>query len=754
MYEDFYGFREKPFNLTPDPSFLYLSENHKEAFAHLLYGIRNRSGFVMVTGEIGTGKTTICRSLLSKLDPDTEVAFIFNPVLSAEELLRKINEDFGIDSQAETIKGLIDELNGYLLERASLGINCVLVIDEAQNLDPKVLEQVRLLSNLETETQKLLQIVLIGQPELAHMLAQTELRQLNQRITARYHLKELNPEETLHYIAFRLRVAGGIRKVRFSRAAVMKVHRYSKGTPRVINALSDRALLIGYTQETREITPKMIKQAIKETQGEKIVQKKPKTERRPLVSPATLAFAAIILVILAATFPAPLTVLRDSGQVLGTAWNMVSSGEATIGEPSQASATVDDADPVSLASLHHEALISPEENPIHVTDPAYDGMTSDEFRQTLAALPPDEAFRGSIAALFQTWGHETSAEDTRVVNETTLAVFAREQGFSLLRLTPTFEQLATINLPVCIILNDVAGPRMCALLGIDGDYVSVAVGQDDPIPLSRTIISDRYAGQALYCWIDPNPTAPIVKPWQENKHVLAFQEQLQKCDLLDQEPNKAFDRKTIDLVKRIQQSAGLMVDGVVGVQTRMVLNSWDATSGSPNLVEESLPMAVRLRVLEEHTVTTAARPRPNTVRPEHHARREVTTTPNISVAPEVAPEALNSESFSPEDATPAEEIAEVVAEQVAPSPDALPEAIDAALLASEEADDVSEGAEENTVAMAEVSVIQDLGQPIREPVLIPMASDVEKMLTKPSVAPVPLLPRDATETEAQDVDAS
>jgi len=259
MYEAFYGLNEKPFNLTPDPRFLYLSAKHKEAFAHLLYGIRNRCGFVMVSGEIGTGKTTICRSLLKQLDPDTEVAFIFNPKLSPVELLQTINSDFGIASKAETVRGLIDELNAHLLDRAAAGKNCVLIIDDAQILGTETLEQIRLLSNLETETEKLLQIVLIGQPELAKKLELTELRQLNQRITARYHLGTLGGDETLHYIAFRLRVAGGRKKVKFNRAAVRTVHRISGGTPRVINALCDRALLIGYTRETRHITPAIVR---------------------------------------------------------------------------------------------------------------------------------------------------------------------------------------------------------------------------------------------------------------------------------------------------------------------------------------------------------------------------------------------------------------------------------------------------------------------------------------------------------------
>jgi len=298
MYEAFYGLNEKPFNLTPDPRFLYLSSKHKEAFAHLLYGIRNRCGFVMVSGEIGTGKTTICRSLLKQLDPDTEVAFIFNPKLSPIELLQTINGDFGIDSKAETVRGLIDELNAHLLDRASKGKNCVLIIDEAQNLGTETLEQIRLLSNLETETEKLLQIVLIGQPELAAKLELTELRQLNQRITARYHLGMLSSDETLHYIAFRLRVAGGRKKLKFTRSAVRTVHRISRGTPRVINALCDRALLIGYTKETRNISPSIVRKAAAEIQG----AGRPGTSYgrfRKLV-PATFVAAAALVAVMAA----------------------------------------------------------------------------------------------------------------------------------------------------------------------------------------------------------------------------------------------------------------------------------------------------------------------------------------------------------------------------------------------------------------------------------------------------------------------
>ena len=302
MYEAFYGLREKPFNLTPDPKYLYLSEKHREAFEHLRFGIKNRSGFAMVTGEIGTGKTTICRNLLNRIDTETELAFVFNPSLSPVELLKKINEEFGIDASPDNALELVGILNEYLLEAAAEGKNCVLVIDEAQNLSPQVLEQIRLLSNLETETEKLLQIILLGQPELLEKLALKELRQLNQRITTRYHLKALSVKETLAYIAYRLHVAGARNKIRFTRRAIKAVYSHSKGTPRVINAICDRALLIGYTKETHTISPGIVHRAAREVQGERVkARARPKQRsawRRLLPSPALILIAVALIALL------------------------------------------------------------------------------------------------------------------------------------------------------------------------------------------------------------------------------------------------------------------------------------------------------------------------------------------------------------------------------------------------------------------------------------------------------------------------
>jgi general secretion pathway protein A len=267
MYEAFYGFREKPFNLTPDPKFLYLSEEHQEAFAHLEFGLRQRGGFIVVTGEVGTGKTTLCRYFLEKLDESTVSAFILYPALGTTELLRSVNRDLGIAREGDrerTDKELIDELHGFLLRARAEGKNTVLVIDEAQNLSRDVLEQVRLISNLETATEKLIQIVLIGQSELNEKLDRRDLRQLAQRITARYHLNPLSRKEMTHYVRHRLRVGGGLGRVDFTNWALYEIHRFSRGIPRLINLVCDRSLLAGYVLEKGEIDRSVVRRAVKE----------------------------------------------------------------------------------------------------------------------------------------------------------------------------------------------------------------------------------------------------------------------------------------------------------------------------------------------------------------------------------------------------------------------------------------------------------------------------------------------------------
>jgi general secretion pathway protein A len=267
MHEEYYGFTEKPFSLTPDPKYLYKSETHANAFDLLQYAIRRREGFVVVTGDIGTGKTTLCRAILEQLDRKTFTALVLNPFISEDDLLRLILQDFGVVSREEMKRGrlagvskqeLIDTLNEFLLSLLPLRASALLIIDEAQNLPYQVLEQIRILSNLETDKEKLLQIVLVGQLNLQDVLRSPELRQLDQRVSIRYELKPLTSEETSAYIAHRVTIAGGGAVVSFAPKAVELVHRYTNGIPRLINLVCDRALLGGYSAHTNRITPDIV----------------------------------------------------------------------------------------------------------------------------------------------------------------------------------------------------------------------------------------------------------------------------------------------------------------------------------------------------------------------------------------------------------------------------------------------------------------------------------------------------------------
>jgi len=269
MYEEFYGLKEKPFNLTPDPRFFFLSENHRGAFEHLLYGIKEREGFILITGEVGAGKTTLCRALLNKLESQsTDSALILNPMFSGQELLQCILSDFGIPSNGTTKKELLDELNQFLLNQQALNRNSILIIDEAQNLPLPVLEEIRILSNLETEKEKLLQIILMGQVELKETLSLPRLRQLNQRISIRYHLKPLAQEEMPRYIQHRLTVAGSSGDIHFAAGALREIYNYSQGIPRLINLACDRALLAGYAEQTREIRRQTVVKGLRSLEGE------------------------------------------------------------------------------------------------------------------------------------------------------------------------------------------------------------------------------------------------------------------------------------------------------------------------------------------------------------------------------------------------------------------------------------------------------------------------------------------------------
>ncbi len=267
MYREFFGLKEKPFNITSDPNFLFLSRVHKEALAHLVYGIKERKGFLEITGEIGAGKTTLCRALLGQLDRKTKSAFIFNSTLPELQLFQAILEDYGIIVSGRTKVSLLKQLNRFLIEELVHGGNVVLIIDEAQNLSTSILEEIRMLSNLETDKEKLFQIVLVGQPELKNKLNSPALKQLRQRISVRFHITPLESTEAADYINHRLMVAGSEGLIKFDTDAIESIYSYAGGIPRVINMVCDKSMLTAYVMETRNITAPIVERSIKEMEG-------------------------------------------------------------------------------------------------------------------------------------------------------------------------------------------------------------------------------------------------------------------------------------------------------------------------------------------------------------------------------------------------------------------------------------------------------------------------------------------------------
>jgi general secretion pathway protein A len=268
VYLDYYGLTEPPFDITPNPRFLFYSAKHREAYNHLLFGIRERKGFVQLTGEVGAGKTTLCRAMLEQLNGNFATALILNPVLNADELMKAIAIEFGLDVRGMDRLDTVAAINNFLLYQVERGQDTVLIIDEAQNLTEELLEQVRLLSNLETDSRKLLQIVLLGQPELRDRLNSPNLRQLRQRITVRYHLAPLSQAEISQYIQHRLEVSGAKGAPRFTRPALWRIHHYTGGIPRLVNAVCDKALLAGFVNHTEQLDYRVVGAAIRELEGD------------------------------------------------------------------------------------------------------------------------------------------------------------------------------------------------------------------------------------------------------------------------------------------------------------------------------------------------------------------------------------------------------------------------------------------------------------------------------------------------------
>ena len=551
MYTSFFGLNEEPFSITPNPRYLYMSERHTEALAHLIYGIKDSGGFIQLTGEVGTGKTTLIRSLLQRLPKNADVALILNPQLSATEFLAAIITELGaeVPDNKHSLKELTDTLNEVLLENHSKGHRTILIVDEAQNFDVDVLEQIRLLTNLETAKQKLLQITLIGQPELRTILARNDLRQLAQRITGRYHLEPLSQADAAEYVRHRLKVAGSTRSI-FSPGANRELFRLSGGVPRIINVIADRALLGAYTQDEHEVSTELVKQAAGEVFGEN-----PELRRgRPWLQVAALATVATILIGIAAV----------------TATRFVTGGSGLpLNNPESPVAATDDKKDV--------ADVVP-------TGPDVETVTTG--LETLIENNPDKTdTRNAFASLFELWGVDFDTNTDRACEQ------AQEYQLFCLFQRGSLAQVQKLNRPVILTLQDRAGmSHQIVLAALNENTATLSVGAEYyEVPVDE--LNSLWYGEYMLLWRPQIGAVKSFYPGMRDPDVVWLRESLgtiQGKEIAPSSQNETdlFDDSLEASVRDYQVAKRLNVDGLVGQQTQILINT-DLGLDSPRLVRQN-----------------------------------------------------------------------------------------------------------------------------------------------------------------------
>ena len=556
MYTSFFGLNEKPFSITPDPRYLFMSERHGEALAHLVYGVTESGGFMQLTGEVGTGKTTLVRTLLqNRLPENADVAVILNPQLSALEFLETICEELGISGVGEkgSSKALIDALNKYLLTAHADGRRTIILVDEAQNLARDVLEQVRLLTNLETSKQKLLQIILIGQPELRELLARTDLRQLAQRITGRYHLKPLSRDETAEYIEHRLRVAGALGEI-FDGAAKRKVFNLSQGVPRLINVICDRALLGAYGHESRRVSRTLVRRAAAEISGQ--------------------AYTPLLL-----RWATPVMVTAGVALIVFGAWSLYAEREAAR-EPiaSTVSPVMTDLPPVK-PDLDYQMPAPPDDLP--QTEAPEPETTLDEQLRLAIDLTGIET---ALATLLELWGLDSHGAANAC--EQVLA-----SGYECLGQRGSWNSLRQLDRPAILTLTDDQGDsHRVVLTAIHGDRAELSIAG---VTVSHGLdaVSELWFGQYLLIWKPANGVSVALVPGTQDPNVTWLRQSLAAIDeRYRTEPldSDIYDRRLGDRVREFQREHRLIVDGLAGRQTQIIINSLLAMEDVPRLTTPRL----------------------------------------------------------------------------------------------------------------------------------------------------------------------
>jgi general secretion pathway protein A len=542
MYTSFFGLNEKPFSITPDPRYLFMSARHGEALAHLVYGVTESGGFMQLTGEVGTGKTTLVRTLLlNRMPANADVAVVLNPQISAREFLISICEELGVavPEERNSIKALIDALNHYLLNAHSEGRRTILVVDEAQNLAPDVLEEVRLLTNLETAKQKLLQIILIGQPELRDLLARNDLRQLAQRITGRYHLEPLSRDETAKYIEHRLKVAGALGEV-FDAGAKREVFRISQGVPRLVNVICDRALLGAYSSESRRVNRRMIRRAAAEVTG--------KTGTSGWLRWAVPLFGLAAAVVIVTSF-------------LMTLGNRVESIDDNVDAPIAATQSLAEIQPL------------PDPVPIEAAEPE---VSLDEQLHLARELTNTAS---ALLTLLEIWGIDYQSGQPGCEQ-------AGAAGYQCVWQRGSWSGIRQFDRPAILTLIDSDGAaHNVVLTAIEDDMVELSIGS---VRVTHALadVSNMWFGQYMLLWQPPDGISEAIRPGSIGPGVLWLRQSLASIDARYQTAaadSTEFDAELQQKVRLFQRDNRLNVDGLAGTQTQIIVNNLLAPDSTPRL---------------------------------------------------------------------------------------------------------------------------------------------------------------------------
>ncbi len=588
MYKTYFGFTEKPFTIAPNPQYLFLSPRHKEALAHMLYAMRGEGGIMVLTGEVGTGKTTLCRHMLAEVPENTDVAYIINPRQSATEMLASLCDELHVEcSDTSSIKALTDALNQHLLDNHAKGKHTVLIIDEAQQLDITVLEQLRLLTNLETNDKKLLQIMLLGQPELADVLKRKDLRQFAQRITARYHLTPLTQDEVADYVAHRLQIAGCDKQTLFPKPVLQLLYEYSGGVPRLINLLADRALLGAYASEQKQVSKAILQQAKEEVLGHSSIesQEHAQTPTRSSLLPYIL-LAMLIVVALwwwnaaqqhdettqpihaqtsepVLTTPAPQTLVQAEDK------------ESIEQRPQTSEVTPQESDAEPVATTSIDTRADAETN--HAAPIAATQVIEP------AKLPITHNKNDAFIPVFQRWGLAYNPD-----TDGEACTFAQSHGLLCLRQRADMAQMRSLNRPAVLTASDDDGQTAyTAITGLTGTTAQAA-SQDEyaQIPLSDLVLQSFNDFTLL--WKAPQGYHGPVRPGHQGKLVEHLAEQVTQA--LHQSwigaPRKVYDETLKEQVKMLQRQEGLSPDGVAGPITWIHINSLNHI-GSPTLNQQT-----------------------------------------------------------------------------------------------------------------------------------------------------------------------